>query len=123
MSAVTEARQAFASAIEGTGYLVFPQPMETIPVPSITLVPHQPYLELLTVGRNRIQIQVKATLMVAYNDNQASLMNLEDLIDKFLDAVPNGVQIEAFSQPSLVEVGPSKVLATEAVVTIITSKE
>ena len=120
---ITTARLELADAIEGTGYLVFPQPMEVIPVPSITLVPHQPYVALTTVGANRLEVSLRATIAVAYNDNQASLQQLEDLITKFLEALPQGVQIQEFSQPSMVEIGPAKALATDVVVTVTTTKE
>ena len=122
---ITSARQDLAEALEGSGYLVFPQPLENIPVPSVTLVPHQPYVEVLTVGAGRLNVSFKATLMVAYLDNQAALINLETLMTKFLDSLPTGagIQIGEFSQPGRTQNGPSEALATDIVVTITTNKE
>lgn len=123
MSGFTEARKALAESLEGDGYIVYAQPFETMQVPSIVLVPDSPYIESLTVGRLTFAQRFKATLMVAYIDNQASLLNLEDLIDKFLDALPMGVQIESITAPSVTDVGPSQALTVDARLTIHLVKE
>lgn len=120
---ITTARQDLAEALEGAGYIVFAQPMENMPVPCVVLVPGQPYLELPVVSMNRLTMNFKATLMVAMIDNQASIMNLETLMEKFLDVLPAGVQIGAFSQPGLVQNGPVDCLSTEVTLTIQTTKE
>lgn len=120
---ISTARNELAEALEGTGYLVFAYPSENMPVPAIVLVPGQPYVSLTTVGTNRLDLMFKATLMVSMNDNQASLLNLEDLITKFLDACPAGVQIGSFSQPSLTQVGPADVLTTDVQLNITSTKE
>ena len=120
---ISSSRAALAEALEGSGYLVFAYPSENIPVPTIVLVPGQPYVSLPTTGTNRLDLGFKCTLMVAMNDNQASLLNLEDLITKFLNACPAGVQIGEFSQPSLVQVGPNDVLTTDVQLNITSTKE
>ena len=120
---ITTARQDLAEALEGAGYIVFAQPMENMPVPCVVLVPGQPYVDLPVVNINRLTMNFKATLMVAMIDNQASIMNLETLMEKFLDVLPAGVQIGSFSQPGLVQNGPVDCLSTEVTLTIQTTKE
>lgn len=120
---ISDTRTALAEALEGTGYLVFAYPSENMPVPAIVLVPGQPYISLPTTGTNRLDLGFKATLMVAMIDNQAALLNLEDLITKFLNACPAGVQIGEFSQPSLTQVGPVDVLTTDVQLNITSTKE
>ena len=120
---ITDARKELASALEGAGYIVFAQPKENMPVPCIVLVPGQPYLELPVTSINRLTMNFKATLMVAMIDNEAAIANLETLMSKFLDALPAGVQIGAFSQPGLVQNGPVDCLSTEVTLTITTTKE
>jgi Asp-tRNA(Asn)/Glu-tRNA(Gln) amidotransferase B subunit len=120
---ITTARKDLASALEGAGYTVFAQPMENMPVPCVVLVPGQPYVEFPVVNINRLTMNFKATLMVAMIDNQASILNLETLMSKFLDVLPAGVQIGQFSQPGLVQNGPVDCLSTEVTLTIQTTKE
>jgi hypothetical protein len=120
---ITQARLDLGSALEGAGYAVFSQPTENMPVPCMVLVPNQPYIDFPTLSVNRLTLSFKVTLMVAYIDNKASIMNLESLIEKFLDHLPMGVQIGTFSQPGLVQNGPVDCLSTEVILTITTTKE
>ena len=120
---ITQARLDLGEALEGAGYAVFSQPTENMPVPCMVLVPNQPYIDFPTLSVNRLTLSFKVTLMVAYIDNKASIMNLESLIEKFLDHLPAGVQIGAFSQPGLVQNGPVDCLSTEIILTITTTKE
>lgn len=114
MSAFSESRKALAESLEGIGYLVYSYPSETMQVPAIVLVPNNPYLEPVTISRNVYSQNFKVTLMVAMNDNQAALLNLEDLIEKFMEVLPSNIKIDSISQPSVTQVGPSNVLAVDA---------
>lgn len=120
---ITSARLDLAAALEGAGFTVFAQPTENMPVPCMVLVPNQPYIDFPTLGVNRLALSFKVTLMVAYIDNRASIINLEDLITKFLDHLPDSIQIGTFSQPGLVQNGPVDCLSTEVTLTIHTTKE
>jgi len=120
---ITETRYELAAALEGSGYIVFPQPKENMPVPCIVLVPGQPYIEFPALSRNRIDVSFKCTLMVAMIDNEASIANLETLMSKFLDVLPSGVTIGSFSQPGLVQNGPVDCLSTEITLTLTATKE
>lgn len=119
---LTDARQTLATALEGQGYLVFDYVAENPVVPCIVLVPGEPYLDNTTIG-NRFNVTFEATLMVAYIDNQAALINLEALIETFLDALPQGVAFGSFSRPGRVQVGPSEALASKVTIQITTTKE
>ena len=119
---ITEARQELIDALAGTGYLTYAYPAENMSPPAIVLVPGEPYVTGTTIG-NRYQVNLKVTLMVALIDNQASLINLENLIETFLDVIPSGVGYDAFTSPSKVAVGPSEVLATTINLQITTIKE
>jgi hypothetical protein len=120
---ITDARKQLASDLEGSGYLVFAQPKENMPVPCIVLVPGQPYIDFPIFSLNRLEMSFKCTLMVAMIDNEASIANLETLMSKFLDALPASVQIGSFSQPGLVQNGPVDCLSTDITLTITTTKE
>jgi len=120
---ITDTRYDLAAALEGAGYIVFAQPKENMPVPCIVLVPGQPYIEFPTISRNRLDVSFKCTLMVAMIDNEASIANLETLMSKFLDVLPQGVTIGSFSQPGLVQNGPVDCLSTEITLTLTSTKE
>jgi len=120
---ITDSRKELATALEGSGYIVFAQPKENMPVPCIVLVPGQPYIEFPSFSINRLNLSFKCTLMVAMIDNEASIANLETLISKFLDVLPAGVQIGTFSQPGLVQNGPVDCLSTEVTLTLTATKE
>jgi len=120
---ITDSRKELATALEGSGYIVFAQPKENMPVPCIVLVPGQPYIEFPSFSLNRLNLSFKCTLMVAMIDNEASIANLETLISKFLDVLPAGVQIGTFSQPGLVQNGPVDCLSTEITLTLTATKE
>jgi hypothetical protein len=119
---LTEARQELAEALEGTGYLVFDYVAENPVVPCIVLVPGEPYVEQQTLGK-RYSVYFEAHLMVAYIDNQAAIINLEQLIEKFLEAIPPGMVYGTFSRPGRVQVGPSEALGTKITIHITTTKE
>ena len=123
MSDFTTARTDLAEALAGDGYIVYAYPTETMQVPSIVLVPDNPYLEVNTISAKVFAQNFRATLMVTYIDNQASLLNLENLIDTFLDVLPDHVQFSSISQPAVSQVGPSNVLAVDAKITIHLVKE
>jgi hypothetical protein len=119
---LAETRQALAEALEGQGYLVFDYVVDNPVVPCVVLVPGEPYLEATTIGK-RFEITFEATLMVSYIDNQASLINLENLIETFLDVLPQGVAYGSFSRPGRVQVGPSEALASKCTIQITATKE
>jgi hypothetical protein len=119
---ITDTRQELAVALEGQGYLVYDYVTENPVVPCVVLVPGEPYVEATTLG-NRFNLAFEATLMVAYIDNQAALINLENLIDTFLDVLPKGVAYGSFSRPGRVQVGPSETLASKVTIQLTTTKE
>ena len=53
---ITESRKELATALEGSGYIVFAQPKENMPVPCIVLVPGQPYIEFPSFSINRLSL-------------------------------------------------------------------
>jgi hypothetical protein len=120
---ITDSRKELATALDGSGYIVFAQPKENMPVPCIVLVPGQPYIEFPSFSLNRLSLSFKCTLMVAMIDNEASIANLETLISKFLDVLPAGVEIGSFSQPGLVQNGPVDCLSTDVTLTLTATKE
>ncbi len=117
MGAITDARNALKTALQDTGNIVYGYPAENMSLPSIVLVPGNPYIEIESLGATpRLRGQFNVTLLVAANDNQAALINLETLIESVLSNIPGGYTIGTFGNPKISQVGPSDVLTTDVVV-------
>jgi hypothetical protein len=114
MSDITTARAAIGTALEATGYIVYSYPAENMSTPCIVLVPGSPYIVINSIGSNpRLSGTFDVTLCVAANDNQAALVNLETMISTVLANLPGGIAVGDFSQPKIVQVGPSDLLTTD----------
>lgn len=117
MGAITDKRNEIRDALVDTGYIVYGYPAENMSLPSIVLVPGNPYIEIESLGSSpRLRGQFNATLLVAANDNQAALINLETMIESVLANLPNGLTIGTFGNPKISQVGPSDVLTTDVVI-------
>ena len=114
MSAITDARTSIKTALEATGYIVYSYPAETMSTPCIVLVPGSPYIVVNSIGSTpRLSGTFDVTLCVAANDNQAALVNLETMISTVLSNLPSGIAVGDFTQPKIVQVGPSDLLTTD----------
>ena len=98
---------------------MYAYPAENMSTPCIVLVPSSPYIEVKSIGSSpRLNGAFDVTLCVAANDNQAALNNLETMIETVLTNLPHGVAIGDFSQPKIVQVGPSDLLTTDIVIDV-----
>lgn len=114
MGAITDARTALKSALEGSGYIVYAYPAENMTTPCIVLVPGGPYVEIKTISDNpKLGLSFNVTLCVAANDNQAALKNLEGLMEEIIPLLPRGSVGSNFTQPKITQVGPSDLLTTD----------
>jgi hypothetical protein len=113
-------RAGLATAIEQTGYKAYAQPLATITPPGVVIVPGEPYLEANTLASGGLVWQVNLTLIVvvAYLDNQAALLNLEDIVVKVCRNLPRGTSFDVVQQPTVEEVGPSSMLTARIPVSI-----
>lgn len=116
---LTSARQALGTALEGAGRVVYDAPRENMTGPFLLLVPAEPYVQVASIGNApRFISSFRLTFGVAFQDNQASLANLEDLITEGLTALPSGVTLDTVSRPALMTVGPNQFLTADAIVSI-----
>jgi len=122
MSAVTlgSIRATFATAIGQAGYKAYSQPLGTVIPPGVVIVPAEPYLEANTLNSGGLIWQLNLTLIVvvAYLDNQAALLNLEDVVVKVCRNLPRGTVFDTVGQPTVEEVGPSSLLTCRIPVSI-----
>ena len=99
---LTETRQDIATALESTSFSVYSAPVELMVPPYVVLVPGSPYISLKTSGK-RLNAKFSVTLAVKSNDNQGSLISLEEMIETVVDAIPAGVAVGDFTQPRYVQ--------------------
>ena len=108
---LTETRAEIAKNLESFGYSVYSYPKESMIAPALVLVPGSPYVQFDTPTRRSVKFQL--TIMVAANDNQAALVNLETIIDEVSDILPTWFAISDFTQPQIVEIGSTSYLTTD----------
>lgn len=108
---ITSTRQDLADALKDAGYSVYAYPNEQMFAPCIVLVPGSPYILWQTPTRQAARYTL--TLMVTANDNQAALINLENMIETVIENLPTYVTVGDFTQPTINEIGSTEFLTTD----------
>lgn len=119
---LTTTRQDLAEALQGIGWIVYRSPKENMTPPCLVMVPAEPYATITTVG-GRLQQSFRLTLCVSLNDDEASLGNLETLIESTVDSLKSiqGLAWGTFSRPGSTQVGPNELLTTDVQIDITTN--
>jgi hypothetical protein len=113
-------RTTLASAIEGAGYKAHRFPPATVMPPAVVIVPDEPYLtaEVISAGGNRWAVAFELIVCVAALDNEAQLIQLENITVDVVRALPRGIELGPIRRPTLEQVGPSELLTTRVPVTV-----
>jgi hypothetical protein len=108
-------RTPLSNALSTVAANVYAFVPETPSVPFCCNVPDSPYLELETIGKTTLHTKINLVIScgVAYNNNAASLDNLEQLIMSVLKVIPVGYTIGAVEKPTVTQVGASNVLVAD----------
>jgi len=87
------------------------------------LVPGSPYLTPQVIGgaNNRVNIKFDLTAIVNAADNQAALANIESLMLAVFTALPAGVTIGSWSQPTVTQVGNAEMLISQVSIELATT--
>ena len=114
-SILTSVRTPLKTAIQGVAANVYDSVPEAPIVPFAALVPNTPYLQPSLIGKDKVKLRVNfvLTVGVAIYDNQSALDNIEQLVISILAAIPSGYEVGDVSNPIIVAVGASEVLACE----------
>jgi hypothetical protein len=114
-NSVAETRSALATAFSALAANVYPSVPESPIPPAIVVVPDDPYMEIVLIGKSAVKVKLnfKIKVVVASNSNAGSLDNLEKLIIGILAALPTGYAVDVISAPTLLEVGQSPMLASD----------
>ncbi len=113
-------RTALATAIAGAGYKVHRYPPATVTPPAVVIVPDDPYLsaEVIGSGGNLWAVAFELIVAVAALDNEAQLIQLENITVDVVRALPRGTALGPIQRPTVEEVGPSSLLTTRIPVTV-----
>jgi hypothetical protein len=112
---LSSVRNPLKTAISGVAANVYDSVPEAPIVPFAALVPNTPYLQPSLLGKDKVKLRVNfvLTVGVAIYDNQSALDNIEQLVISILAAIPSGYEVGDVSNPIIVAVGASEVLACE----------
>lgn len=112
---LSSVRNPLKTAIAGVAANVYDSVPEAPIVPFAALVPNTPYLQPSLLGKDKVKLRVNfvLTVGVAIYDNQSALDNIEQLVISILAAIPSGYEVGDVSNPIIVAVGASEVLACE----------
>lgn len=123
MANLVELRSDLADALAAAGRVVYSFPKEQITPPALVLVPSSPYLVPVGIGglSNRINVRYDLTALVNATDNQAALANLETLMLDVFNALPAGVSVNNWSQPTVQSVANQEMLASQITIELVTT--
>ena len=111
-----DVRGAIATALAGVTANVYDFVPEAPIVPAVVLVPDSPYMELETIGRANVRVNLNYTITacVAYFSNAASLDNLEKLVISILSALSaSKYELSTVERPSVTQVGTTTLLVSD----------
>jgi len=116
-------RNAIAASLAAAGRVVLAYPAENITPPALVLVPGSPYLTPQVIGgaNNRVNLKFDLTAIVNAADNQAALANIESLMLAVFTALPAGVTIGSWSQPTVTQVGNAEMLISQVSIELATT--
>jgi hypothetical protein len=112
----TDVRGAIKTALAGVTANVYDTVPEAPIVPAVVIVPDSPYMELETIGRANVRVNLNYTITacVAYFSNAASLDNLEKLVISILSALSaSKYELSTVERPSVTQVGTTTLLVSD----------
>ena len=111
-----DVRAAIKSALAGVTANVYETVPEAPIVPAVVIVPDSPYMELESIGRANVRVNLNYTITacVAYFSNAASLDNLEKLVISILSALSaSKYELSTVERPSVTQVGTTTLLVSD----------
>jgi hypothetical protein len=115
-SIATDVRGAIKTALAGVTANVYDTVPEAPIVPAVMVIPDSPYMEIETIGKSPVRVNLNYTITaaVAYFSNPASLDNLEKLIISILGALnASKYELSTVERPSVTQVGTTNLLVSD----------
>lgn len=125
-SPVTEARLELAAALTAAGLPAFAAAPSTAPVPSCIVNPGSPYLEVVNLGQHpTYRVGLVVSISAPAFSTAAALETLEALVDRVIEALPNGIAASSVSSPRLEFLGEGQgsVYIAEVTLSALVKKE
>jgi hypothetical protein len=111
-----DVRGAIKTALAGVTANVYDHVPESPIVPAVVLVPDSPYMELESIGKSNVRVNLNYTITacVAYLSNPASLDNLEKLVISILGALSaSKYELSTVERPTVTQVGTTNLLVSD----------
>ena len=111
-----DVRGAIKTALTSVSANVYDHVPESPIVPAVVIVPDSPYMQLESIGRSNVRVNLNYTITacVAYLSNPASLDNLEKLIISILGALSaSKYELSTVEKPSVTQVGSANLLVSD----------
>jgi hypothetical protein len=111
-----DVRGAIKTALASVSANVYDHVPESPIVPAVVIVPDSPYMQLESIGRSNVRVNLNYTITacVAYLSNPASLDNLEKLIISILGALSaSKYELSTVEKPSVTQVGSTNLLVSD----------
>jgi hypothetical protein len=106
MALTTDARDEICLYLQMANLPAFPSVPETVTLPSIVILPDDPYAEIDRIGPTlKYTTFLTLNIVVQALDNTTGLANAEALIDATLKALPPGVRVTRVSRPLMDDLG------------------
>jgi len=115
-SIAADVRGAIKTALAGVTANVYDTVPEAPIVPAVMVIPDSPYMEVETIGKSPIRLNLNYTITaaVAYFSNPASLDNLEKLVISILGALnASKYELSTVERPSVTQVGTTNLLVAD----------
>lgn len=109
---LADVRTNLKTALQATGKVVYNYVPENASLPCYILVPASPYVSVISMS-GKLNASFRVSLVVAYNDNQAAIVNLDSMIEETVGALPATAALGEFSTPTKTTLGPSEVFTTD----------
>lgn len=118
---LSELRKTLTGLFDNTSVNVYWYVPTVLIAPAVVVVPSEPYVEILSIGKNKFRANFDLTFAVGMQDNQAALDNIENLIFSAIATLPVGWTYSTASQPLPQDLGQVDVLVSKITVSFIQS--
>lgn len=115
-------RANLGATLAAAGRVIYSFPKENVTPPAIVLVPGAPYITVAAIGTSRLHVRFDITVIVNAQDNQAALLNIEELILSVTNLLSDNILLlGGWSQPSVQQIGNADMLISQLSVEMLTT--
>ena len=115
-------RTALATALtDDTQWQTFAYPPDSPSANSVIILPGQPWVEPLTVGKKSVRVNYTIKVCVNTADNQGELTKLENFIESLIDQMPAWATLKSVTAPTELQVGTAYLTVSDLYVEVAVS--